>query len=133
MEHRAATRAVRGLESIIDAAAGMLAEQSLQSTLREMARALQPIVSYTSLAVYEVDWAARHLQPVFAEGLWVEQTLAERPALDASITGRAVLGREVVGLEPGHPLLTQHHMPGTPYDDREAMLVAPLLAAGRAI
>jgi diguanylate cyclase (GGDEF)-like protein len=133
MERQAAIRAVRGLESIIDAAAGMLAERSLQSTLREMARALRPIVPYTSLAVYEVDLARRHLQPVFAEGRWVEQTMGETPALDSSITGRAVLTGEVVSLEPDHPLLSQHHMPGTPADEREAMLVAPLMAGGRPI
>jgi diguanylate cyclase (GGDEF)-like protein len=133
MDQKAAIRSVRGLESIIDAFAGVLAEKSLQSTLREMARALKPIVGYTSLAIYEVDWEARRLEPVFAEGLWVEQTLGESPALDDSITGTAVLSREVVNLEPDHPLLHRHHMPGTPVDEREAMLVAPLMADGRPI
>jgi diguanylate cyclase (GGDEF)-like protein len=128
-----ASNAVRGLEAIIDAAAGVLAEESLQSTLTEMARALQGIVPYTSLAVYEVDWDERLLVPVFAEGLYVEETLTDRPPLDDSITGKAVLRGQVLNLPPHHPWIGQFQMPGTPYDEGEAILVVPLTAAGRTI
>ena len=68
-----ATRVARGLEEIIDAAAGVLAAQSLQATLKEMAAALRPIVPFTSLAVYEADLEERKLNPVFAIGRHVEQ------------------------------------------------------------
>src|SRR3954454_21866790 len=66
MDPVSATRVVRGLEAIIDAAAGVLAEQSLQATLRQMSRALAGIVPFTSLAVYELDAERRELVPVFA-------------------------------------------------------------------
>jgi diguanylate cyclase (GGDEF)-like protein len=128
-----AVSTVHGLEAIIDAAAGVLAEESLQSTLAEMARALAAIVPYTSLAFYEVDWDARVLVPVFAEGLYVDETLADRPPLDASITGKAVLRGQVLNLAPRHPWIGEFQMPGTPYDDGEAIMVVPLTAAGRVI
>lgn len=122
-------RLVTGLEAIIDAATGVLAAQSLPDTLQGMADALSEIVPYTSLAVYEVDWSARELIPLLATGSYVEQTLRSRPSLDDSITGSAVVRGEVVCLDPGDPLMTQHVMPGTPQSDLEAILVAPLHVA----
>ena len=128
-----ATRVARGLEEIIDAAAGVLAAQSLQATLKEMASALRPIVPFTSLAVYEADLDERKLKPVFAIGRHVEQTLAFAPPLDASITGKAFMRGRLVHLEPGHPWLGSYQLPGTPADEEEAMIVAPLVAAGAPI
>src|SRR4051812_18334389 len=84
------TQIVLGLEAIIDAAAGVLAEQSLTATLEGMARALGEIVPFTSLAIYEADHRARVLVPVFAVGRYVDQTLADRPPFDASIGGAVV-------------------------------------------
>jgi diguanylate cyclase (GGDEF)-like protein len=120
-------RLVTGLEAIIDAATGILAAQSLQETLQGMADALLPIVPYTSLAVFEVEWAQRVLVPLLATGRYVPETLSSRPSLDASITGSAVLSAEVVCPPPGDPLLGKYQMPGTPQSDNEAILVAPLL------
>jgi len=133
VDNAAAHRTVRALNEIIDAAAGVLSEQSLQSTLLEMARALGRIVPYTSIAIYEVDWTARELVPVFANGLYVDATLAERPSLDGSITGGAVLRGEAVNLDAGHPTIAEYQMPGTSYSAREAFLVVPLMGSSAAI
>jgi diguanylate cyclase (GGDEF)-like protein len=122
-----------GLAAIIDAATGVLGEQSLEATLEEMARALDRIVPYTSLAIYEVDQAAGVLAPLYAAGRYIEQTMSARPALDASITGRAVTTGQLVHLEAGHPWLGQYVMPGTPSDEHEAFIAAPLMVAGEAI
>lgn len=128
-----ATRVARGLEEIIDAAAGVLAAQSLQATFKAMAAALRPIVPFTSLAVYEADMEERKLIPVFAVGRHVEQTLAFSPPLDASITGKAFMRGRLVHLEPGHPWFGHYQLPGTPADEQEAFIVAPLVAAGAPI
>jgi diguanylate cyclase (GGDEF)-like protein len=120
-------RLVTGLEAIIDAATGILAAQSLEETLQGMADAVLPIVPYTSLAVYEVAWSERVLIPLLATGRYVPETLSSRPALDASITGMAVLSAEVVCPPPGDPMLDKHQMPGTPQSVNEAILVAPLV------
>ena len=90
---------VQGLEAIIDAAAGVLAEQSLTATLNGMARALGEIVPFTDLAIYEADHRARVLVPVFAAGRYVDETLADRPPFDASIGGSVVRSREMAHLE----------------------------------
>jgi diguanylate cyclase (GGDEF)-like protein len=132
MQAVSATRVVRGLESIIDAVAGVLAEQSLDATLQSMARALRGIVPYTSLAIYEVDAERQLLIPVFAEGLFVEETLADPPALNDSITGKVVRSRQIVHLEPGHPWFGRYIIADTP-QDLEAIVFCPLIVADRVI
>lgn len=132
MQTVSATRVVRGLESIIDAVAGVLAEQSLAATLQSMARALNGIVPYTSLAIYEVDHERNCLTPVFAEGLWVDETMADAPAIDNSISGKVVRSRQLVHLEPGHPWFGRHQIADTP-QDVEAIVFCPLIVADRVI
>ncbi|MDX6729063.1 MAG: hypothetical protein QOK49_3868, partial [Baekduia sp.] len=127
-----ATRVVRGLESIIDAVAGVLAEQSLDATLLAMARALQGIVPFTSLAIYEVDAERNVLVPVFAEGQFVDETMADAPKMEDSITGKVVKSRQVVHLEPGHPWFGRYVIDGTP-QDLEAIVFCPLVVADRVI
>src|SRR3954471_4843820 len=99
MQHTDPLRLTRGLESIIDAAASILAEGSLESTFDEMARALETIVPFTSLAVYSIRDALDVLVPVFAVGGYVEETLAPRPPLNGSIAGRVARTRTLVHLE----------------------------------
>jgi diguanylate cyclase (GGDEF)-like protein len=132
MQPVSATRVVRGLESIIDAVAGILAEQSLDATLLSMARALKGIVPYTSLAVYEVDHEGQRLVPVFAEGQWVEETLADAPDINDSITGKVVKARQLVHLEPGHPWFGRYVIQGTP-QEQEAIVFCPLIVADKVI
>jgi diguanylate cyclase (GGDEF)-like protein len=121
---------VAGLEAIIDATAGILAAQSLEATLQAMADALAPIVPYTSLVVYEVAWTERICIPLLATGSYLEQTLSSRPPLDDSATGTAVLSGELVYRGPDDPLLG-HVMPGTPANEIESILVAPLRVGER--
>jgi diguanylate cyclase (GGDEF)-like protein len=115
---------VAGLEAIIDATAGILAAQSLQATLQAMADALATIVPYTSLVVYEVAWAERICIPLLATGSYLEQSVSSRPSLDDSATGMAVLSGELVYRGPDEPVVSV--MPGTPVNEVESILVAPL-------
>ncbi len=118
-------RVLAGLEAIIDATAGVLAAQSLEATLHAMADALAPIVPYTSLVVYEVAWEKRVCVPLLATGSYVEQALNSRPPLDRSATGTAVLSDELVYRAPEDAVLG-NVMPGTPANEVESILVAPL-------
>jgi diguanylate cyclase (GGDEF)-like protein len=124
-------RLVVGLEAIIDASAGILSAQSLADTVQAMADALLPIVPYTSLAVYEVDWANRVGIPLLATGRYIEETLASNPPLDKSITGKAVLQNKLMYSAPGDADLNIAVIPGTPISDLESIVVAPLLVSGQ--
>jgi diguanylate cyclase (GGDEF)-like protein len=127
MTSSSATQVVRGLEAIIDAAAGVLAQKSLTATLEGMVRELRPIVPFTSLAVYEADYDARMLVPVYAEGRWVDETLAHRPAFDSSLSGGVVLTGEMAHLDPADTRLKRYTIPDTPDDELEAIVIAPLV------
>jgi diguanylate cyclase (GGDEF)-like protein len=133
MQHGDATRFTRGLESIIEAAASILAERSLESTLHEMARALQTIVPFTSLAVYSAQEDADALLPVFAVGRHVEERLAARPLLDGSLAGRVLTTRTLMHLEPSPPQGAIHGAPGTRYDEPDALVCTPLIAGAHAV
>lgn len=124
-------RLVIGLEAIIDASSGILSQQSLAETVQAMADALLGIVHYTSLAVYEVDWANRVGIPLLATGRYVEETLASKPPLDKSITGKAVLQNKLMYSGPGDPDLNIAVIPGTPVTDLESIVVAPLRVGGQ--
>ncbi len=130
MHSASPTQVVRGLEAIIDAAAGVLAEQSLTATLNGMARALGAIVPFTSLAIYEADHRARVLVPVFAVGRYVEQTLADRPPFDASIGGSVVrcAGAWSTSNRPSRASAATRS-PTRRRDEPEAMVVVPLVVA----
>ncbi|HLI58144.1 MAG TPA: sensor domain-containing diguanylate cyclase [Solirubrobacteraceae bacterium] len=124
-------RLVIGLEAIIDASSGILSQQSLAETVQAMADALLPIVPYTSLAVYEVDWGNRVGIPLLATGRYVEETLSSKPPLDRSITGKAVLQNKLMYSAPGDPDLNIAVIPGTPVTDMESIVVAPLRVGGQ--
>jgi GAF domain-containing protein len=129
MQPASPTQVVHGLEAIIDAVAGVLAEESLIATLQEMARALGAIVPFTSLAIYEADHRARVLVPVFALGRYVDQTLVDRPPFDASVGGSVVRSRQMAHIEVPDPRLSRYTIPGTPLDEPEALVVVPLTVA----
>ena len=120
---------VAGLEAIIDATAGVLAAQSLEATLQAMADALVAIVPYTSLVVYEVAWEERICKPLLATGSYLEQAMNSRPPLDDSATGSAVLSGKLVYRAPDERVA--HVMPGTPANEVESLLVAPLRVGER--
>jgi diguanylate cyclase (GGDEF)-like protein len=129
MQPASPSQVVVGLEAIIDAAAGVLAEESLPATLRGMATALDAIVPFTSLAIYEVDRGADVLVPVFAVGRYVDETLASRPPIASSLAGAVVTTGQMVHLEPGDPRPMVYTIPDTPEDEKEAIVFVPLVVA----
>src|SRR4051812_3129131 len=133
MEHADPLRLTRGLESIIDAAASILAGGSLEATCDGMARALGTIDPFTSLAVYATVDHAPVLMPVFAVGSYVEETLAGRPPLHGSIAGRVALTRTLVHLEADASREAVYLVPGTPADEPEALVCTPLIAGSRVL
>jgi diguanylate cyclase (GGDEF)-like protein len=123
----------RGLESIIDAASSILAEGSLEATFDEMARALETIVPFTSLAVYSLQDGAHVLLPVFAVGRYVDETPASRPPLHGSIAGRVVMLRTLAHFEASSSRESVYKVPGTPEDEPEALVCTPLIAGSRVL
>src|SRR5205814_1543809 len=77
------------LDALIDAAAGILAADSLEDTLGRIAHHLQALLPYDDLTVYEVDAEGTGLHPVFAMGSWVEEIMAETLSVNEGTTAWA--------------------------------------------
>ena len=82
------------LEALVEAAAGILAADSLEGTLGRIAHHLRALLHYDDLTVYEIDEAAALLRPVFAVGDWVDEVLANPIPLGTGVTGWVVENRE---------------------------------------
>ncbi len=120
------------LEALVDAAAGILAADSLEGTLGRIAHHLSALLDYHDLTVYEVDDAAGLLKPVFAVGNWVDEVLENPIPLGTGVTGWVVANRQTRNvpntcLEP-----VSNVVAGTP-DDPEAFVCVPLLARDRVL
>jgi diguanylate cyclase (GGDEF)-like protein len=81
------------LEALVDAAAGILAADSLSDTLGRIAHHLAELLDYDELSVYEVERAAEMLVPVFALGAYADEVMADSFPVTEGVTGWVVSNR----------------------------------------
>ena len=81
------------LEALVDAAAGILAADSLSDTLGRIAHHLAELLDYDELSVYEVDRSAEMLVPVFALGAYADEVMADSFPVTEGVTGWVVSNR----------------------------------------
>jgi diguanylate cyclase (GGDEF)-like protein len=120
------------LDALLDAAAGILAADSLRETLGRISEHLSGLLSFDDLTVYEIEPGGRTLKPVFAVGNWVDEIMADTIAVNKGVTGWCVRNRCTRNVANSHtdPLCTV--IPGTD-DDAEAFVCVPLLARDRVV
>ncbi|HVD56346.1 MAG TPA: sensor domain-containing diguanylate cyclase [Thermoleophilaceae bacterium] len=120
------------LEALLDAAAAVLAADSLEDTLRRMAMQLRALVPYDDLAVYELVDGARILSPAFAAGRWAEEVMAESFSTEVGITGQVVREKRTRNVPRVHLDPVGEMVAGTDQEP-EALVCVPLLVEHRAI
>jgi GAF domain-containing protein len=125
--HKPAQGGGTALDALIDAAAGILAADSLEDTLARISHHLQALLPYDDLTVYEVDAEGTGLRPVFALGIWVEQIMAETLSVDQGTTGWVVRNRRTRNVPNTRYDEISTVVPGTDLDD-EAFVCVPMLA-----
>jgi diguanylate cyclase (GGDEF)-like protein len=131
-----AARSARGgesaLEALVDAAAGILAADSLQGTLGRIAHHLAALVPYDDLSLYEILPGGSHLKPVFAVGGWVAEIMAQEIPVTNGVTGWAVRNRRTRNVPNtlAEPLCTV--VQGTD-EVAEAFVAVPLIAHDRVV
>src|SRR4051794_10606119 len=120
------------LDALLDAAAGILAADSLRETLGRIAEHLSALLPYDDLTVYEIEPGGRTLKPVFAVGSWVDEIMADTIDVNNGVTGWCVRNRSTrnVANTQTDPLCTV--IAGTD-DDAEAFVCVPLLAHDRVV
>ena len=91
------------LEALVDAAAGILAADSLSDTLGRIAHHLGELLVYDELSVYEVDRAAGMLVPVFALGEYADEVMADSFPVGEGVTGWVVANRRTRNVDARRP------------------------------
>ncbi len=120
------------LDALIEAAAGILAADSLEDTLGLIAHHLNALLPYDDLTVYEVDAAGTGLRPVFALGAWVQEIMSESLSIDHGTTGWVVRNRCTRNVPNTRFDTISTVVPGTD-DEDEAFVCVPLLAHDRVV
>jgi len=120
------------LEALVDAAAGILAADSLSDTLGRIAHHLGELLDYDELSVYEVDRAAGMLVPVFALGAYADEVMADSFPITNGVTGWVVSNRRTrnVARADEDPLVAV--VPGTEMEP-ESFVSVPLLVEDRVV
>jgi diguanylate cyclase (GGDEF)-like protein len=120
------------LEALMDAAAAVLAADSLDETFGRMTGRLRELVPYDDLVVYEVDPTRTTVRPVFADGGWVDEVMAESFSIEEGITGRTL--REGKTSNVAQTVLDPDasQVAGTT-EEPEALICVPLIVEGETI
>ena len=120
------------LEALVDAAAGILAADSLPGTLGRIAHHLATLVPFDDLSLYEIEEGGDSLKPVFAVGDWVDEIMAEEIPVLSGVTGWVVRNRRTRNVPNTlhEPLCTV--VTGTD-EAAEAFVAVPLIAHDRVV
>jgi len=120
------------LEALVDAAAGILAADSLSDTLGRIAHHLSQLLDYDELSVYEVDRAREMLVPVFALGEYADEVMADSFPVGVGVTGWVVANRQTRNVERADtdPLVAV--VEGTEME-QESFVSVPLIVGDRVV
>jgi diguanylate cyclase (GGDEF)-like protein/excisionase family DNA binding protein len=91
-----------------------------------VADTLAEVVPHDTVTIYLVDRTAGCLVPILARDEYAEQILATRPAIGAGITGNVIEQGEAEVINDANNDPRVVHVPGTPEDQDESMIVAPV-------
>jgi diguanylate cyclase (GGDEF)-like protein/excisionase family DNA binding protein len=91
-----------------------------------IANTLAEVVPYDTLTIYLVDRAEGCLVPILARDPYAEQILATRPALGDGITGDVIGKGEAECINDAAHDPRVIHVPGTPDEEEESLIVAPV-------
>jgi diguanylate cyclase (GGDEF)-like protein len=91
-----------------------------------IADTLAQVVPHDTLTIYLVDAAAGYLVPILARDPYAEQILADRMKLGTGITGDVIAKGEAELINDAFHDPRVLHVPGTPEDQQESLIVAPV-------
>jgi diguanylate cyclase (GGDEF)-like protein len=120
------------LEALVDAAAGILAADSLSDTLGRIAHHLGELLDYDELSVYEVDRSREMLVPVFALGEYAEEVMADSFSIHEGVTGWVVTNSRTRNVERADLDPTVAIVEGTEMEP-ESFVSVPLVVGDRVV
>ncbi|HET7676648.1 MAG TPA: GAF domain-containing protein [Candidatus Limnocylindrales bacterium] len=121
MERQLATQ-----RQLLTISEGLLKTRDPSGVFEAIADTLSEVVPYDTLTIYLVDRAQEVLVPVLARDQYAEQILGSRMALGSGITGDVVVRGEAEIINDANRDPRVAHVPGTPEDEDESIIVVPL-------
>src|SRR4051794_16142204 len=106
----------------------VLSEQSLDTLLDRIADTLAELIPYDTLSIFEAIEAQTELVPVLARDRWADQIMRNTIEFGTGLAGWAAKHREPVLTNAAHLDPRMMVVPGTPPDEREALITVPLIA-----
>ena len=108
----------------------VLSEQHLGELLERVADTLSDLIPYDTLTIYQAHESEPVLIPVLARDQYADEIMNDQVALGEGLTGWAVEHREPVWSNEAHLDERMVQIPGTPEDEKEAVIIVPLVARG---
>jgi diguanylate cyclase (GGDEF)-like protein/excisionase family DNA binding protein len=128
MERRrdALERRVASQRQLLAITERLLVQRERGAVFEAIADTLADVVPYDTLTIYLVDNEANCLVPILARDRYAEQILASRPGIGSGITGDVIVKGEAEIINDASNDARVVHVPGTPTDEYESMIVAPI-------
>ena len=104
----------------------LLLTRDRHQVFNSVADTLAEVVPHDTLTIYLVDSAESCLVPIVARDPYADQILATRPALGEGITGDVISKGEAELINDAAHDPRVVHVPGTPADEDESLIVAPV-------
>jgi diguanylate cyclase (GGDEF)-like protein/excisionase family DNA binding protein len=128
MERRrdALERRVASQRQLLAITERLLVQRERGAVFEAIADTLADVVPHDTLTIYLVDRDAGVLVPILARDEYAEQILASRQGIGSGITGDVIAKgeAEIINDASNDPRVV--HVPGTPDDEDESMIVAPI-------
>ena len=104
----------------------LLVQRERGAVFEAIADTLAEVVPHDTLTIYLVDKEEGCLVPILARDEYAEQILASRPVIGSGITGDVIAKGEAEIINDAMDDPRVVHVPGTPTDEDESMIVAPI-------
>jgi diguanylate cyclase (GGDEF)-like protein len=104
----------------------LLQTRELDATFEAIAETLETVLPYDTLTIYRVDEAAGLLRPVLARDQFADEIMKATLPIGTGITGSVVQRGEAEMVNDAGQDPRVVNVPGTPDDDYESIIVAPL-------
>lgn len=112
---------------LIETARSLTESLDLKEVLERIAQGAKDILDAYGCSLYLLEPDGHTLTPVVAIEDYMDEILAESLQVDSSLTGRCILGRAGMIFNNAYEEPSGHQIPGTPEDEDERVIVAPLI------
>ena len=124
---------LRSYETLIDVSRMLLGSASLEELFERVTSELRRLVGYDAVTIYGVDDMRGLVMPLHSVDMWADEIMASPLCIGEGLTGWAIEHCTAENLPAAHNDPRIQVVPGTPPDEREALVVVPLVVRDRPI